>query len=149
MSRYAFNGKERRAYVRLDTTLKVMLRFSENKSDKTYTVTTKNISHGGLCLEVPHNHKELIEKLHTTRKKPGIHLNAAILNKDLELSAKPAWINCRFDYVRKATPKKPAFLMGLAFNKLPEVARKQIHNYIANEFIKRYGRDDRSKESET
>jgi len=147
MSSYAFNGKERRAYVRLDTTLKVMLRFSENKSEKTYTVTTKNISHGGMCLEIPHNHKELTEKLHTTRKNPGIHLNAAILNKGLELSAKPAWIKCRFDYVTKATPKNPATLMGLAFYKLPEVARKQIHNYIVNEFIKRYGKNDRSKES--
>lgn len=149
MSRYAFNGKERRAYVRLDTVLTVLLRVSGNKSDKTYTATTKNISHGGMCLEVPHNYKELIEKLRTTRKNPGIHLNAAIQNKDLELSAKPAWISCRFDYLRKATTKKPAFLMGLAFNKLPEVARKQIHNYIVNEFVKRYGKEGRSKESET
>jgi c-di-GMP-binding flagellar brake protein YcgR len=147
MSPNGFNGKERRAYVRLETALKVRLRFSENKtenkSDKTYTATTKNISHGGLCLEIPHNHKKLIKKLYSTLKKPGIHLNAAILNKELELCAKPSWINCKLDYESETSSKNPAILIGLAFKKLPEEARKQIHNYIVDEFVKRYGKGER------
>ena len=151
MLKNGFNDKERRAYVRLDTALKVRLRFSENKSknesDKTYTVTTKNISHGGLCLEVPYNHKELIEKFQISRKNPGIDLNAAILNNEVEFSAKPSWISCKFDYEKGTATRDPAVLIGLAFDKLPEEARKQIHNYIVEEFVKRYGKEDRSKES--
>lgn len=148
MSEYGFNGKERRAYVRLNTALKVLLWFSENNFDnesvKTYTAITKNISKGGLCLEVPDDHKELIEKLQINRQPPGIHLNAAILNENVEFSANPSWINCRLDYKNKFTTKNSAILIGLAFNKLPEEARKQIHNYIADEFIKRYGKGDQS-----
>ena len=150
MSENGFNGKERRAYVRLNTALKVLLWFSENNSEngsvKTYSAVTKNISKGGLCIEVPEDHKELIEKLQISRQTPGIDLNAAILNDNVEFSANPSWINCRLDFENKFTTKDSAILIGLAFNKLPEEARKQIHNYIADEFVKRYGEGDRSEE---
>ena len=148
MSENGFNGKERRAYVRLNSALKVLLWFSDNNSEepvKTYSVVTKNISKGGLCIEVPEDHKELIEKLQISRETPGINLNAAILNENVEFSANPSWIDCRLDFENKFTTKDSAILIGLAFNKLPEEARKQIHNYIADEFVKRYGEGDRSE----
>ena len=151
MSEHGFNGKERRAYVRLNSALKVLLWFSDNNSEepvKTYSVVTKNISKGGLCIEVPEDHKELIEKLEISRQTPGIDLNAAILNDNVEFSANPSWINCRLDFKSKSTTKDSAILIGLAFNKLPEEARKQIHNYIADEFVKRYGKQDQSNELE-
>lgn len=149
MSEHGFNGKERRAYVRLNRALKVLLWFSENNSEnepvKTYTAITKNISKGGLCIEVPEDQKELIEKLQISRETPGINLNAAILNENVEFSESPSWINCRLDYKSKSTTKYSGILIGLAFNKLPEEDRKQIHNYIADEFVKCYGKEDQSK----
>jgi c-di-GMP-binding flagellar brake protein YcgR len=140
MARDRFNGKERRAYVRLNKTLRVRLRFSEDKPAKTYAATTKNISHGGLCIEVPNSRKELIEKLSTAKENLSINLETLILNNTKKFFAKSAWIKCRLDWAKKPTHKNPALLMGLAFNGLAEIDRKQIHEYIVEEFVKDYGR---------
>ena len=138
MARDRFNGKDRRAYVRLNKALTVRLRFSGDHPDKTYTANTKNISHGGLCIEVPKNQKELIEKLSATRENSSINIEASILNSRIEFSLKPAWINCRFDWTKKPTHKNQVLLTGLAFNNLTEDTRKQIHDYIVEEFVKSY-----------
>ena len=138
MARDRFNGKERRAYVRLNKALTVRLRFSGDQPDKTYTANTKNISHGGLCIEVPKNQKELIEKLSATRENSSINIEASILNSSVEFFAKPAWINCRLDWAKKPTNKNPVLLAGMAFNNLTEDTRKQIHDYIVEEFVKYY-----------
>jgi c-di-GMP-binding flagellar brake protein YcgR len=138
MAKDRFNGKERRAYVRLNKALTVRLRFSGDQPDKTYTANTKNISHGGLCIEVPKNQKELIEKLSATRENSSINIEALILNSTVEFFAKPAWINCRLDWAKKPTNKNPVLLAGMAFNNLTEDTRKQIHDYIVEEFVKYY-----------
>ena len=138
MARDKFNGKDRRAYVRLNKALTVRLKFSGDHPDKTYTANTKNISHGGLCIEVPKNQKELIEKLSATRENSSINIEASILNSRIEFSVKPAWINCRFDWAKKPTHKNQVLLTGLAFNNLTEDTRKQIHDYIVEEFVKFY-----------
>ena len=140
MARDRFDGKERRAYVRLNLALTVRLRFSEDQPAKTYAATTKNISHGGLCIEVPKNEKELIEKLSTARENLSINIETSILNNPMEFFAKSAWINCRLDWAKKPTHKNPVLLTGLAFNNMTEHARKQIHDYIVEEFVKHYGR---------
>ena len=87
MPRNEFDGKERRAYFRLDKALKVHLRLSGNNPTKTYTATTKNISHGGLCVEVPHHQKELIEKLCAAREDSELNLEATIRTDTLEIAA--------------------------------------------------------------
>jgi c-di-GMP-binding flagellar brake protein YcgR len=133
-----FKGKDRRAYVRLNKALTVRLRFSGDQPDKTYTANTKNISHGGLCIEVPKNEKELIEKLSATTKNSSINIEASILNSSVKFFVKPAWINCRLDWAKKPTNKNQVLLTGLAFNNLTEDTRKQIHHYIVEEFVKYY-----------
>ena len=62
-----FNGKERRAYVRLEASLPVRFTISGKEMGKIYTATTKNLSHGGLCLEVHQDKEELIDKLSADR----------------------------------------------------------------------------------
>ena len=138
MLRERSNGKERRAYVRLNKAVTIRLRFSGDQRDKTYTATTKNISHGGLCIEVPKNQKELIEKLSATRENSSINIEASILNSTVEFAVKPAWTTCRLDWAKKHNNKNPVLLAGLAFNNLTEDTRKQIHDYIVEEFIKYY-----------
>jgi c-di-GMP-binding flagellar brake protein YcgR len=95
MARDRINGKERRAYVRGNKVLTVRLRFSGDEPDKTYTANTKDISHGGLCIEVPKNQKDLIEKLSATRENSSVNIEALLLNSTVKFFAKPAWINCR------------------------------------------------------
>jgi len=147
MSRNGFDGKERRAYFRLDRALTVRLRLSSNNPAKTYTATTKNISRGGLCVEVPHHQKELIEKLGATRADSELNLEASIPTDSVEIAAKPAWIKCKLDWAKQPTNKDPALVMGLAFQNLAEDASKQIRDYIVAEFVKCYGQNDRDKES--
>jgi hypothetical protein len=138
MARDRFDGKERRAYVRFNTALTVRLRFSGDQPGKTYTANTKNISHGGLCIEVPKNQKELIEKFSATRENSSINIEVLILNSTVEFFAKPAWINCRLDWAKKSTNKNPVLLAGMVFNNLTEDTKKQIHDYIVEEFVKYY-----------
>ena len=138
MARDRFDGKERRAYVRLNTALTVRLRFSGDQPGKTYTANTKNISHDGLCIEVPKNQKELIEKLSATRENSSINIEVLILNSTVEFFAKPAWTNCRLDWAKKSTNKNPVLLAGMVFNNLTEDTKKQIHDYIVEEFVKYY-----------
>jgi c-di-GMP-binding flagellar brake protein YcgR len=143
MSRNGFDGKERRAYFRLDGALKVHLRLSGSNPAKTYTATTKNISHGGLCVEVSHHQKELIEKLCADREDSELNLEATIRTNALDIVAEPAWIKCKLDWAKQSATKDPALTMGLTFKNLAENTRKQIREYIIEEFVKCYGKTDR------
>ena len=140
MARDRFNGKERRTDVRLNKVLKVRLRFSGDQSAKTYAATTKNISHGGLCIEVPRSRKELIEKLSTAKENLNINIETLALNNTPEFFPKSVWINCRLNWAKKPTNKNPALLTGLVFNNLTEDARKQIHDYLVEAYVKEYER---------
>ena len=133
-----FNGKERRAYVRLETSLQVRFKISGQEMSKIYAATTKNMSHGGLCLEVHQAKEELIEKVSTDDTKLGIDLDALIPKPGVADSAKSVWVDGRVDWIRKPNRKNPTLLMGLRFEDLTQEARKQIHSYIVDEFVKRY-----------
>jgi len=142
-----FDGKERRAYFRLDRALTVRLRLSGNNPPKTYAATTKNISQGGLCVEVRHHQKELIEKLCSAREDSELNLEASIQTPTAEIAAKPTWIKCKLDWAKPSATKDPALTMGLTFQKLAESTRKQIRDYIVEAFVKCYGMNDRKKAS--
>ena len=131
-------GKERRAYVRLESSLPVRFKVSKEKKSKTYTATTKNISRGGLCLEIQQDTPELRENLSGAEPKISIHLDTLIPPPNTEASEKPAWISSRVDWARKPTAKNPVMLIGLEFEGITDEARKRIHDYIINEFVKRY-----------
>ena len=136
MSLKSFNGKERRAYVRLESSLPVKFKISAEQKNKTYTATTKNISRGGLCLEIDQNIQQLLENLSGTDVKISIDLDTLI--PKTAASAKPAWISSRVDWARKPTAKNPAMLLGLEFEGVSDEARKRIHGYIVEAFVKRY-----------
>ena len=142
MTHKLFNGKERRAYVRLETSLQVRFKISGPEMDKIYAATTKNMSHGGLCLEVQQDKEELIEKLSTDDTKLGIDLDALMPKPGAAGSEKSVWVGSRVDWMRKPNRKNPTLLMGLSFEDLTQESRKQIHSYIVDEFVKRYEEPD-------
>jgi c-di-GMP-binding flagellar brake protein YcgR len=137
-----FNGKERRAYVRLETSLPVRFRISGKEMSKIYSATTKNMSHGGLCLEVHQDKEELLEKLSVDESKLGIDLDTLIPKPSVAGSAKPLWVNGRVDWLRKPKRKNPTLLMGIRFENLTQEARRQIHGHIVDEFVGRYEEPD-------
>ena len=138
MTLKSFNGRERRAYVRLDSSLPVKFKISAEQKSKTYTATTKNISRGGLCLEIDQNIQQLLENLSGTDVKISIDLDTLIPQPKTAPPAKAAWISSRVDWARKPTAKNPAILLGLEFEGIDDEARKRIHGYIVEEFVKRY-----------
>jgi c-di-GMP-binding flagellar brake protein YcgR len=138
MTLKSFNGRERRAYVRLDSSLPVKFKISAEQKSKTYTATTKNISRGGLCLEIDQNIQQLLENLSGTDVKISIDLDTLIPQPEKAPPAKAAWISSRVDWARKPTAKNPAMLLGLEFEGVNDEARKRIHGYIVEEFVKRY-----------
>jgi hypothetical protein len=138
MTRELFNGKERRAYVRLETSLPVRFRISGKEMSKIYAATTKNMSHGGLCLEVHQDKVELLEKLSSVDTKLGIDLDALIPKPGAAGSEKPVWVDSRVDWTRKPKSNDPVLLMGLEFENLTQEVRKKIHDYLVDEFVRRY-----------
>jgi c-di-GMP-binding flagellar brake protein YcgR len=138
MTRDLFNGRERRAYIRLETELPVRFKISGEKMSKIYTACTRNISHGGLCLEVHQAKEDLIDKLSADDPKLGIDLDTLIPDQNAAVSAKPVWINSRVDWTRKLNSKDSVLLMGLEFENLNQAARKKLHDYLVGEFLKRY-----------
>lgn len=142
MTLNSFNGKERRAYVRLHRSLPVRFKILAEQTSKTYTATTKNISQGGLCLEIYQDTPELRENLCGSGPKISIDLDTLIPQPSTAASVKSAWISSRVDWARKPTAKNPAMLIGIEFEGVTEDARKRIHEYIVEEMVKRYEETD-------
>jgi len=133
-----FSGKERRAYFRLERSMPVRFKVFAKQESKTFTARTKNISKGGLCLEIQQDIEEVIENLSDAGYKIGVDLDALIPRPNTA-PPEPVWIKSRVDWARKPTPKNQAMLMGLEFEGACEEARRRIHDYIVTEMVKRYG----------
>jgi len=63
MQEALFRGKNKRRYVRIDTTLSVLLKTNDGSVGAIYEGTTDNISEGGLCMKVKENLDELLTNL--------------------------------------------------------------------------------------
>jgi hypothetical protein len=137
-----FNGTERRAYFRFDKALPVRFRLCGEGQDRVYTAITKNISHGGICLEVQEEKEELIEKLSQNGYKPAIDVETPLPNPDEKEPSKPVWLNGIVDWDKKPGDKDSAIIMGLAFNGMSDDVRKKLHDFILDEFVKRYGKNE-------
>lgn len=142
MSDDIFNGAERRAYFRLDKELPVRFRLCGEGQDKVYTAITKNISRGGICLEVHEEKEELIEKLSQNGYELAIDVETPLMVSDEEVISKPVWINGNVDWTQKPGDKDSAIFMGLAFNKMNDDIRKKLHDFILSEFVKQYGENE-------
>ena len=136
-----FNGKERRAYVRLQKSLPVRFKINGSQAGKIYMATTRNISRGGLCVEIAQETADLFEKISAPGYKIGIDIDTLIPGQTTAVSAKSVWINSRVDWTRKAK-KKRNLLMGLEFEDLAEETRRRIHDFIVEELVKRYEKPD-------
>ena len=137
----SFDGNERRAYVRLKQSLPVRFKIEGGQTDKTYLARTRNISRGGLCLEIAQEAEELLEKLSTPGRKIGIDIDSLITEQKTAVSAKTAWINSRVDWSRR-TKRMQRLLMGLEFEDVPEETRKRIYDFIVTELVNRYEKSD-------
>ena len=133
-----FNGSERRAYIRLEKSLPVRFKISGNPTGPTYTATTKNISQGGLCLEIDHETEALFEALSAADQKLGIDINTLIPQKANTATELSLWVSGRVDWARKSDQARPTLQIGLEFEDLTEEARKRIRDYLVDQFLQQY-----------
>jgi hypothetical protein len=73
-----FNGKERRAYIRFQKSLPVRFKIDGSQAGKIYLATTRNISRGGLCVEIAQETADLLEKISAPGHKIVIDLDTLI-----------------------------------------------------------------------
>lgn len=141
MIRERFDGKERRAYVRLKRSLPVRFKINGGQTGKIYLARTRNISRGGLCVEIANEIDELLEKLSLPGHKIGIDVDTLIPDQATTVSAKSAWISSRLEWTGK-TDKNQNLLIGLEFEDLAEETRRRIHDFIVKEMVSRYQKSD-------
>ena len=137
-----FNGIERRAYARLQKALPVRFRISANPAEETYSAITKNISQGGLCLEVEHNREALLEALSVADQKIGIDINSMIPSEEDAVSDMALWVRGRIDWTRKSDAAGQVLQVGLEFEDLTEEARQRIREFLVNQFMHQYPQHD-------
>ncbi|MBW2433195.1 MAG: PilZ domain-containing protein [Deltaproteobacteria bacterium] len=138
MTSKPFNGTERRAYVRLDNSLPVRFKIPGNPSGPIYTATTRNISQGGLCLEIDHEKEALFEALSAAGQKIGIDINSLIPCRANLVTEMSNWISGRVDWARKSDQDHNLLQVGLEFEDLTEEARKRIRDYLVDQFLRQY-----------
>lgn len=132
-----FNGSERRAYVRLKKSLSVRLKVSGNPSSKTFMATTKNISQGGICLEIQQQ-EALLEALASANHQIGIDLNTLISQHNPADSDRSDWISGRVDWTCELDQDHQTLLVGLEFEDITEEARQRIREYLVDQFLQKY-----------
>ena len=134
------DGRERRAYFRLEKTLLVRFRISDRNPDRVYSAASRNISHGGMCLEVVQNQTELLNTLQHHPHKIEIELQTPILDYSESNSVEHNWISGQIDWHQKTNGKNPAVVIGLSFVHLSDRTRKKLHDLMVQEYVAQYGK---------
>jgi len=132
------DGRERRNYVRIDTEVPVRFKISWLNSGKIYSGTTKNISHGGICLEVLQDQDELVESLSLAPEWPTMEIAPLLPDLPADYDTEAPWITSRLDWVKKPSAKDPALLIGMDFVEMADEVRKQIYDFVVGQFISNY-----------
>ena len=138
MSEDIFVDSDRRNYVRIETEMPVRFKIPGIESDKIYSATTKNISHGGICLEVIQDKDELVETLSSLPQWPTIEVAPLLPDLPEAYSAEAAWITSRLDWAQRHSAKDPDLLIGMNFVEMADGVRKQLYDFILGEFLRNY-----------
>jgi c-di-GMP-binding flagellar brake protein YcgR len=138
MSEDISGGRERRKYIRIDTEVPVRFKISWLNSGKIYSAITKNISHGGICLEVLQDQNELVESLSSAPEWPTMEIAPLLPDLSADNDTEAPWITSRLDWVQKPSAKNPALLIGMGFVEMADEVRKQIYDFVVGQFIGNY-----------
>ncbi len=135
------DGRERRIYARIETALTIQFRFPGEVPDRVFSGVTRNISHGGVCVEISEHVTELMAKAGQENARVLVHLALSPADGTVTLEGTPSWGSSRIDWVQKPSRQNAFLILGIAFEDLSDETRAQIHNFIVNEFVKNYGKN--------
>ncbi len=100
---------------------------------------TRNVSHGGICVEITKRVKELLAYADQKDVRLLVHLELSPSGSPVRLEGTASWGSSRIDWVQKPSKQNSTLVLGVAFEDLSDETREQIHNYILGEFVKNYG----------
>jgi len=142
MSKEIFNGSERRNYVRINSEVPVRFKFCGRDSAKIYAAITKNISHGGMCLEVSQDKDELVAALSSLPQGPIVEVAPTLPDSQDGAVADSAWITSRLDWAKKPGTNESALLMGMNFIEMADSLRQKIYDFVVSEFLRNYNMEN-------
>ena len=144
MQEALFRGKDKRRYVRIDTTLSVLLKTNDGSIGTIYEGTTDNISEGGLCMKVEENIDELLTNLAVDDFAFNVSIQLLKPDEAIEVDAVSRWTSSRIEWVKMPPYKRKVLNVGLAFRDVPEATRNLIQHHIQNRLKKKSDSSDSS-----
>ena len=138
-------GIEKRRYVRLYVRLKVRFQVEGGPEGKIYEAETRNVSQGGLCLEVMKDTKEILARFYSENPLLKIALDLPGADETVETAARPAWISTRVGWMEPPVEDSQPLLLGMAFEDLPPSEKERIATYFADKLLDKY-RSDREQQ---
>ena len=138
MSEEIFVDRELRRYVRIEAEVPVRFKIPGIDCDKIYCATSKNISHGGICLVVFQDKDELVETLSSLPQWPTIEVAPLLPDLPTAYAAEATWITSRLEWAKRPNAEDPALLIGMNFVAMADGVRKQLYDFILGEFLRNY-----------
>ncbi len=124
--------KEKRRYVRIDTTLEIHMKTSSGSDGSIYKGTTNNISEGGLCMQTEENVDELLTILAEEDFTFNVSIRLMDPDKVVEVDAVMRWTSSTIEWVKLPPHKQKVLNVGLAFQDISEDTRKLIQHHMKN-----------------
>ena len=138
MGKDIFNGRERRNFLRIDTEVPVRFKISWLNSGKIYSAITKNISHGGICLEVVQDQDELVKTLASSPEWQILEVAPLLPDSSREQAGEYQWITSRLNWAQKPNNNDLSLHIGLDFVDMADEIRKRIYDFIVGQFLSNY-----------
>jgi exo-beta-1,3-glucanase (GH17 family) len=127
MAKLKNDGIERRKFIRLSTVFPVSYQIIASKDRKELAEVnqafTRDVSQGGMCLEVTNLKDELARKLEKGEAKLSLVIEVPFSTKPIGAFGKVAWIQ----KIKESYPNK--YLLGIAYELISEKERKKIVGY--------------------
>ncbi|MFA5339521.1 MAG: glycoside hydrolase family 2 TIM barrel-domain containing protein [Candidatus Omnitrophota bacterium] len=121
------SGIERRRYIRLSTVFPVELEIVSLDDKEVYSefhqAFTRDVSEGGMCLEVNNLKDDLAEKLKNKSAKLRLQINMPFSAKPIAAVAEAAWLK----KISEGRPNK--YLIGIYYEQISDKERKGIVNH--------------------
>ncbi|MFA5147740.1 MAG: glycoside hydrolase family 2 TIM barrel-domain containing protein [Candidatus Omnitrophota bacterium] len=118
------SGIERRRYIRLSTVFPVEFEVISLDDKEVlcefHQAFTRDVSEGGMCLEINNLKDDLAEKLNRKSAKLRLQINMPFSSKPIEAIAEAAWIK----KTKEHHPNK--YLLGVYYEKISEKERRGI-----------------------
>ena len=118
---------EKRQYVRMDTVFPVELEVLQATGEKgpgsLLQAFTRDVSAGGMCLELKVFAEDIEQKLSIPHSQLGLTINSTFAKRPVEAVAKIVWIQ------KQEAPLPSRYLIGVVYTQIDEKARARLIRY--------------------